>query len=158
MKNEINFYINEFENLYKGSPWLDVTLMSVLRKVDYDTAFKKPSKKVHSIAEIVCHIIDYRKFLIAQFEINEKFDVNQRLSFDTSRYAVNKIDDWKNIIQTLENTQKSIIKSLKNAGTDTLERKVFHRRYNIKYLTESIIQHDIYHMGQLMLLLRIYKR
>lgn len=148
MNINIKYYINEFENLYNGKPWLDVTLISVLSKVSQNTAFNQPGKKLHSIAEIVCHMIEYRKFLIAQFDLNDKFDVNQRLSFDTKRYA----DSWQSILSSLKNTQKSLIDSMNNAGDETLERKVFHRKYNINYLLNGIIQHDVYHLGQLMLL------
>jgi uncharacterized damage-inducible protein DinB len=157
MKEEIKHYINELENLYSGEPWLDVTLLSVLSKVNHDIAFKKPGK-IHSIAEIVCHIIEYRKFLISQFELNDKFDVNQKASFDTIRYADKKIDNWENILITLKDTQKSLIDSLNSSNDETLKRKVFHRSYTIKYLLDGIIQHDVYHLGQLMLLLKMQKK
>ena len=153
MQKEIKYYINEFVNLYNGRLWLDVTLLSVLNKVDAHTAFNKPGKRLHSIAEIVCHIIDYRKFLLAQFDLNVKFDVKQEASFGTKRYA----DNWQDILKTLKNTQKSLLDSLKKANDEKLEQKVSHRKYNIKYLLNGIIQHDVYHLGQLMLLLKMLK-
>jgi uncharacterized damage-inducible protein DinB len=70
------------------------------------------------------------------------------LSFDIKRYA----DNWQSILRSLKNTQKSLVDSLNNAGDETLKQKVFHRKYNISYLLNGIIQHDVYHLGQLMLL------
>ncbi len=152
MNKEMKFYIKEFADLYNGKPWLDVTYRSVLNKVNKDIAFKKTGKH-HSIAEIVCHVIDYRKFLIAQFEKNGKFDVSQKASFLTNRYN----DNWINILKTLEETQNSLIEALNNSGDETFNQKVSHRKYTIKYLLNGIIQHDVYHLGQIMLLLKMYK-
>jgi len=157
MNKEIKRYIDEFKHLYDGEPWLDVTFVSILKKASEEDALKKTLKNLHSAAEIVCHVIAYRKFLLAQFTGEKDFDINQEKSFDTGFYSNSGKNMWNNILNTFDNNQKNLIELMEKSDDSILSKKVYNRDYELSFLIDGIIQHDAYHLGQLVILLKAAK-
>ena len=50
-----------FEDLYDGDPWLDVTLVGTLSKINAQQAAQKPNDDWNSIWEITNHLISWRE-------------------------------------------------------------------------------------------------
>jgi uncharacterized damage-inducible protein DinB len=56
---------------------------------------------------------------------------------------------WPQGIERFEETQEQILSLLKERNDDLLDEPVRERTYNYRKLLEGIIQHDIYHLGQI---------
>jgi uncharacterized damage-inducible protein DinB len=150
MKKEINLFINKYNKVYKGSPWYGNSLMSILNKVDPGKVFIKPSgKKTNSIAEITAHIIGWREFLLSRISEKHEFKLTQKDTFNWKRIDKNEKTAWKNLLREMDVVQNEIIKILNNSDDDILNLKVRDRKFKIKYLLDGVIQHDIYHIGQI---------
>jgi len=154
MREKINNYIKQFIDLYNGEPWLDISFSSTLSKLEEEKAFKKPLKNTHSVAEIVSHIIAYRNFLLVQFMEEKDFDVNQEKSFETEIYASKSKSLWTFILDAFDDNQKKLIEHLEKSDDSILSKKVHHRNYELRYLMDGILQHDAYHLGQVVILLK----
>lgn len=61
MKTRIQSYIEQFTQLYDGDPWLDETFNKKLDDLDEEQAFTKAPGNNHSVAEVVSHLIEWRK-------------------------------------------------------------------------------------------------
>ena len=150
MKKEINLFINKYNKVYKGSPWYGDSLMSILNKVDPGKVFIKPSgKKTNSIAEITAHIIGWREFLLSRISEKHQFKLTQKDTFNWKRIDKNEKTAWKNLLREMDATQNKIIKILNNSDDEILNLNVRDRRFKIKYLLDGVLQHDIYHIGQI---------
>ena len=150
MKKGINLFINKYNKVYKGSPWYGDSLMSILNKVDPGKVFVKPSgKKTNSIAEITAHIIGWREFLLSRISEKHEFKLTQKDTFNWKRIDKNEKTAWKNLLREMDVVQNEIIKILNNSDDDILNLKVRDRKFKIKYLLDGVIQHDIYHIGQI---------
>lgn len=150
MKKEINLFINKYNKVYKGSPWYGDSLMSILNKVDPGKVFIKPSgKKTNSIAEITAHIIGWREFLLSRISEKHQFKLTQKDTFNWKRIDKNEKTAWKNLLREMDATQNKIIKILNNSDDEILNLKVRDRKFKIKYLLDGVLQHDIYHIGQI---------
>lgn len=150
MKKGINLFINKYNKVYKGSPWYGNSLMSILNKVDPGKVFVKPSgKKTNSIAEITAHIIGWREFLLSRISEKHEFKLTQKDTFNWKRIDKNEKTAWKNLLREMDVVQNEIIKILNNSDDDILNLKVRDRKFKIKYLLDGVIQHDIYHIGQI---------
>jgi len=150
MKKRVNLFINKYNKVYKGSPWYGNSLMSILNKVDPGKVFVKPSgKKTNSIAEITAHIIGWREFLLSRISEKHEFKLTQKDTFNWKRIDKNEKTAWKNLLREMDVVQNEIIKILNNSDDDILNLKVRDRKFKIKYLLDGVIQHDIYHIGQI---------
>lgn len=156
MKTEINLMIKNYNRVYKGRPWYGDSIKSILRKVDQKKIFIKPSgNKTNSIAEITAHIIGWREFLLSRISKNHEFKLTQKDTFNWKRIDDNEKTAWKNLLRKMDVVQNEIIKILDNSGDELLDLKVRDRKFKIKYLLDGVLQHDIYHLGQITLLSKI---
>ena len=85
------------------------------------------------------------------------FKMTQKLSFDWKRIDRNEKTAWKSLLIALDINQNEILATLKKLDDDFLKLLVSRRRYNIEFLIEGGIQHDIYHLGQISLLKKMIK-
>ena len=56
---------------------------------------------------------------------------------------------WTNLKNALYNSRIELIELFANRDDTYLENKFLDTEYNFHYLIEGIIQHDLYHLGQI---------
>lgn len=143
-----------FIDLYKGQPWLDVTLQDTLIRLSSEVAKQRPIKNANSIWEIVNHIIAWRQNVLKRM----KGEVIQT----PSNNYIEKIKDtseeaWAQSLEALDTTQKEWLYFL-----NSFNEADFSNEYPVNRLTyyqhiHGIIQHDAYHLGQIVLLAKMVK-
>ncbi|MCC6286863.1 MAG: DinB family protein [Chitinophagaceae bacterium] len=139
---------------YEGPNWICIALKDTLTTVESEKAFWKPYGNVHSIAEIVCHIIAWRQALIKVLKGIDKWELDQEASFDVIPYGKEDEIGWSNIKAILEKTQHELLELI--SGTTSFEKTVPARNYNYIFFISGIIYHDTYHLGQIVLLIKQY--
>lgn len=152
MNSEVKEIVKELKRVYNGSPWLGNSIKSVLEGIDDRKAFNRALPNVNTIASLVSHMIGWRMFLVRRLEGDENFSVKQKETFDFSSYGEEPQVIWNNLILELESNQNRIISLLEKKEDLFLKEKVANRRFTYQYLINGIIQHDIYHMGQIVVL------
>jgi uncharacterized damage-inducible protein DinB len=148
MLDKIQSLQKKFESVYNGDPWYGDSVKSI-------SALIKVEENSHSIAELVSHMIAWREFLLKRLHRDKDFDVDQEDSFDWKRIDKNERTAWKSLLNTLEKNQKEILSALEKLDNNFLNLPVSKRKYNMNYLIEGIIQHDLYHAGQISLLTKL---
>ena len=148
MNKEIFQIIQQLKEAYEGDPWFGRSVKSLLKDVDKNIAFEKP-KGQHSILELLWHIVIWREFTINRLGNEEKvslqyFDENDWQQLDHNDKAL-----WKKGLDRLEETQSELIEALQKQQDNILNETVPGRKYNFEKLLYGIIQHDIYHIGQI---------
>ncbi|MFT3911994.1 MAG: DinB family protein [Ferruginibacter sp.] len=146
---EINRIINLFESTYNGSPWIDVSLIPVLQNITAAQAAIKLSPHLNSPWEIVNHLISWRKNVLKRLQGNiiktpsHNYFVPVK---NTSAIA------WQKTLEELDISQKEWIHFLKEFKAGDFEK--IYPNNNLSYYEHihGIIQHDIYHLGQIVLL------
>lgn len=152
MNLEVKEIIKELKRVYNGSPWLGNSIKSVLEGIDEKTAFKQALPNVNTIASLVSHMIGWRLLLLKRLEGDENHAVKQKQTFDFSGYGEEPQIIWDSLILELESNQNRIINLLEQKEDLFLKEKVANKRFTYKHLINGIIQHDIYHMGQIAIL------
>jgi uncharacterized damage-inducible protein DinB len=143
-------FTNQLKQLYEKGAWFGDTYKEKLQDVTAEQAFRQPYPGVHSIAELVAHVIYWRLPLIKKLK-GEK-DYVGSVEHPDNWPPVDKLRTrgWPAILQEFDETQQQLIKLLATA-----DQKFFDSEYSsgspMFYVTEGIIQHDIYHLGQLAL-------
>lgn len=147
MKNRKRFK-KLFEDNFDGDAWLDVALLSTVAPVAAADAAKN-IYSLNSIWQIIYHITNWRETLVLRIQ-NKKPTVPENNFFeeitDTSEAA------WQTLLQRLEESQKNLVallKGKKDIEWDDLPSK---GNYSSFELMQSILQHDAYHLGQIVLI------
>lgn len=138
-----------FRDLYSGDPWIDVTLDGTLQNIEAEKAAKKISAERNSIWQIVNHLISWRQNVLRRLE-GEEIITPQNNYFepvnDTSEEA------WHSTLAKLEDTQRQWVSFLENFDEGRFSRVYADSHTTYYELIHGILQHDAYHLGQIVLL------
>lgn len=101
---EIERIAGLFENLYDGSPWIDVTTKETLSNISAKDAASYPLEKCNSIWQIVNHIISWRINVLERVQ-------GKIISTPNSNYFEEITDTsdaaWKVTLQKLDESQQN---------------------------------------------------
>jgi uncharacterized damage-inducible protein DinB len=139
--------IRQLNEIHDGSLWFDQCFREKIDNLSEADAFARPIPQVHSVAEHVSHMLEWRKECMLRF-------AGKRTEL------MNSPDDWKNNIEleafgwtnlktAFYNSRHELIHLVEDRDDAFLETKFLDTGYNFHYLIEGIIQHDLYHLGQI---------
>ncbi len=147
MNKEIQSIIRNLENTLDGTPWYGRPVYVILREVDSSIAYKKPSANSHSLIDLLYHMLTWAEFTLKRIE---KDDINDLAAFEKLdwREIDPKIHDWDEGLGALIATHQQMIALLQSKDDGFLNETVDYRQYNFRFLLNGLIQHNIYHLGQ----------
>jgi uncharacterized damage-inducible protein DinB len=139
--------IRQLGEIQDGSLWFDQSFKEKIDKLSEDEALTRPIPQVHSVAEHISHILEWRKECLLRFKGQRTDLMNSTYDWKDS-IELNKIG-WTNLKNLFYESTVTLINVLKNQDDSFLETKFLDTDYNFHYLIEGIIQHDLYHLGQI---------
>lgn len=147
-------YMRQLEQLYEGGSWQGESFTGKLRDVNDTMAFQAPVPGVHSIAEIIWHVIYWRTVLIRKLEGDHRYrdETVNELNFLSMEQLKRK--GWESLTHEFLETQTHLMDMLA-ALDDGFLRKECEPGYTHAYFVEGIIHHDLYHLGQIGLVKKI---
>lgn len=136
--------------------WLDENFEKKLANISEDIAFTRPIPDLHSAAELISHLIVWRRVNIS------------RLNGNTVDMPVEHPDNWKtndelrsigweNLQKDFYQSQQEVITLLEGKDDAWLETISTHYGKNFRYLLDGLTHHDFYHLGQLGLTIKFLK-
>jgi len=153
MNSKIQHLIHKLNESFQGTPWFGDSLMPTLKAIDYKLVNKKLTNSNNSIAILVQHLINWRVFAIEKLEGNQCFDIELNSEKDWTKITIENENEWNELLKELISTQRKIISILDSQKVDSfLTQITLGKSYNFEYLIEGVLQHDIYHFGQIGLL------
>jgi uncharacterized damage-inducible protein DinB len=152
--NETKNISKLFDQLYNGAPWLDVNIVAELKKVRADQAATRILPNCNTIWEIVIHLIGWRENILERLQGKTKRSpAGNYISpvKDTSAKA------WLLTLHKLEKSQQKWLALLENFDANKVNDIVPPGKYSAYDLMHGILQHDAYHLGQIVLLAKQYQ-
>jgi uncharacterized damage-inducible protein DinB len=149
--------IEQLKDAFEGEPWFGRNAKVLLSEVDEQTAFEK-SNGQHSILELVWHMITWREFVISRFTKEPGKDLYYFESRDWRELDHTDKSLWQQGLQRLQQTQEELLASLQQQSDDLLDRKVEERDYAYRKLLYGIVQHDVYHLGQIAYIVKLLRK
>ena len=147
--NEIERIIDQIRRAYDGDAWHGPPLRAILASVSAETAAARPIRGAHSIREIVRHITFWYDGVRRRLggEIVEADEIEQwPEAADAGEGA------WQGELDDLERAHAALVEAAGKLGDDDLERHVPGKPYNAYVLLHGLVQHNLYHAGQVALL------
>ena len=148
MKREILLIAGQLKDAYEGEPWFGRCTKDILDEIDSDIVFEKPHKQ-HSILELLWHMINWKEFVINRLRIDNTksagyFEENDWRKLDHFDKTL-----WQQGLQQFARLHNELTEIIQQQNDQLLSERVSERNYDFRKLLNGIIQHDIYHLGQI---------
>lgn len=143
----INNIIRQLYEIQEGSLWFDQCFKEKIDKLSDAEALTRPHPQIHSVAEHVSHMLEWRKECMIRFNGQRTELMNSPEDWKDNS-MLGKIG-WAQLKNDFYNSQSALIDHMKSKDDTYLEIKFADTEYNFHYLIEGIIHHDLYHLGQI---------
>ncbi|MDJ1478889.1 DinB family protein [Cytophagaceae bacterium YF14B1] len=154
---QLQSLVQQLETIYNGEPWYGDSVLQKVNVITTKDAYYKVGPEVHCIAEIVAHMTIWRNALIQWLKGNDEYNVKFDSEEEWPPFRDVKGIGWESLKANLAQSQEDIIALLKNQPDTLLTKRMGPKQYTLKFLLEGIIEHDVYHLGQIGLLVRLAK-
>ena len=141
-----------FSDLYDGNAWIDVTIVRTLKNINSGQAFSRPVAKLNSIWEIVNHLISWRETVLKRMQ-GEIVEEPKNNYFEPVKN--NSEDAWSVTLKRMEESQQLWLEFLSKFNNQDLGKFYVQSKYTYYDLIHGILQHDAYHLGQIVLLKKL---
>jgi uncharacterized damage-inducible protein DinB len=148
--------VRQLHEIQEGSLWFDQCFKDKIDGLSDFEALTRPIPQVHSVAEHISHMLEWRKECMVRFK-------------GLRTELMNSPDDWKGntelskigwteLKNAFYNSQSELIRLMESQDDTYLETKFLDTGYNFHYLIEGIIHHDLYHLGQIGVTIKLLKK
>jgi len=148
MRKEIEHITKTLHSILNGEPWYGRSVMKILQEIAPSMVYKKPNENSHSLIELLYHMNTWAEFTLKRLEKVEEKDLASFEKLDWREIETNE-HTWDKAMAQFKVTHDLIIELLETKDDEFLSEEVDYREYNFRFLLYGIIQHDIYHIGQI---------
>ncbi len=129
-----------------------------LEGLDENLAFQRPLDNLHSVAEIISHLIFWRE------EAKEKILTGKgtKTDDDPGNWLSNnelKTMGWKSLMEKHYASLDKLKQSLRSRNDDFLREEYFDPdfkgMFTYQFLLDGMIHHDLYHLGQIGIIIKL---
>lgn len=160
MKIRITEIIQQLEEVQSGKLWIGSNFDVKLKSIEEDSAFLRPINSLHSVAEIIAHLTLWRKETILKVQTGQ----GSKTDDCEENWLTNdqlKLMTWKVIKSNYDHTLSELIELLKLKDDDFLKELYydtdFKGHYPYRFVINGMLHHDIYHLGQLGIIVKHLK-
>lgn len=149
LKNDVHsLMLKGLVQLYGGGGWYGDSYQDKLKDVTDVNAFKRPLDETHSIAEILSHCTYWRTSGIKRLQGDFAIKYSMKDPENWQSLEVLQERGWKNLLALFQRSQIELVDQFLRTPEEALQQE-FHPGHILLHLIEGIIQHDIYHLGQI---------
>lgn len=140
--------IGQLRDVQNGITWYDDNIEKKINSIPPTQAFIRPLPEIHSVAEIVSHMLVWRKDTIAKLKGQDS-----DLGIDSPENWKNndqlQMIGWDNLKKELSDSQEELVNYLSDKDDPYLMDTMYKGGFSLKYLVEGLLHHDLYHLGQI---------
>ena len=155
MEKEVLRINQMFRAAAHGKPWHGDSVFKVLENLTSEQAAKYPIKNAHSIWEILVHIINWRDYTVRTILDDEPYIVKLNTEKDWTTITDFSEDAWQATIERYKKSTDELSEALSKVEDSILDEIVPEHKFSLYTLLHGIIQHDIYHSGQIVMLRKL---
>jgi len=147
---EIDRILDQLQKAFDGKAWHGPSVLELLADVGADRAAARPITEAHTIWELVHHIAAWEDMVRRCLEGEEMRSLPAEEDWppvlDTSEEA------WRKSVEELETVHRRLLEALSLFGVGRLEETVPGASYSFYAMLHGLVQHDLYHAGQIAIL------
>lgn len=156
MKQLITEIIDQMEQIHEGKGWIGVNFNNKINGLSENNFFTKV-KGMHSIAEIISHLTTWRFETILKIRTGEGSITDSDPSNWQNNEELRKVGKDDILLKHTESLLE-LVALLKQKNDTFLDKTYydtdFKNYYPYTFLMRGMLHHDIYHLGQIGLLIK----
>ncbi|HEY7729073.1 MAG TPA: DinB family protein [Candidatus Eisenbacteria bacterium] len=149
MSNEVSRIEDQLKRAFEGNAWHGPALKEVLQGVTAPRAAAKPIAGAHSIWEIVYHVAAWED-VVRRRLAGEPVALTDAEDWPPVRDTGDAA--WSSALEGLSRGHQALRRAVSKLSDAKLKEEVPGMGYSIYHLVHGVIQHDLYHAGQIALL------
>ena len=152
MTNEVARIQEQLKRAFAGKAWHGPSVLELLADVDAAKAASHPIQGAHSIWELVLHIAAWNKAAVRRLS-GDRAQLGGEEDFppvsDTSDKA------WQQTIENLKRAHRELHYAIESLDESRLDQPIIAGMSTVYGTLHGVIQHDLYHAGQIALLKKV---
>jgi uncharacterized damage-inducible protein DinB len=140
---------DQLQRAFTGVAWHGPGLMELLADVDAATAAARPIPDAHSIWEIVLHTAAWDAVCLRRIG-GEKLQVEGDLNFPPVPKPIAAA--WRKAVADVKRTHDRLVRTVAALPDSRLRDRVPGKRYDFWHMFHGVVQHELYHAGQIAIL------
>lgn len=161
MSNAIlNQISKQLQDLQKEELWMGQNFEEKFAQISDLEAFSSPVAGIHSVAQIVAHLTAWKKDALLKIKegkgkLMDDHDENWPENDELKKLG------WDKVRGDFDQVHQDLMEAL-NGHNDQLLHMKYHdqdykKEYNMAFMLEGLLHHDLYHLGQIGLIIRMLK-
>lgn len=146
---EVERIRDQFGRSLKGEAWHGPSIGEVLDGISAEMAFAKPVAGAHSVWETVLHISAWQR---AALRMLRGESVHLPDAEDWPTPAGTGESEWQAAVAEVRETHAALDAAIAKLDDQQLTNPIPAREYDTYFLLHGIVQHGLYHAGQIALL------
>ncbi len=147
---------DQIRRAFEGNAWHGDSMLELLSDVSAKNAAAKPVKNAHSIWELVLHIAAWDG-VVSRRAAGEAVELSDEQNFP----AVKDVSEsaWRQACETAKRIHNDLIKTVAAFPDSRLQEQVPGKTegyHTFFYMFSGIVQHELYHAGQIALLKKFH--
>ena len=151
MNTECRRIADQLRRAFQGQAWHGPALRELLTNVNAEQANARPVKSAHSIWELVLHIDIWAALESLAGVLLPKLYGTEK---DWPSVADSSPGAWQAATDRMFRTATELAQAIEGFADERLTDIVPGRQYDFYYLFHGIVQHSLYHGGQIAMLKR----
>jgi uncharacterized damage-inducible protein DinB len=155
MAAEIVRIADQLRRAVEGGAWHGPAVMEILNGVDASTAAAHPIADAHSLWEILHHITAWSRAVLRRLGGQA---VELEGADDWPPVTDTSDATWQAAIASFRAAQQELLAKLKSMSNDELGMTVPGTNYSNSFMLYGVVQHHLYHAGQMAVLKKATKK
>lgn len=148
--SELDRVRDQLRRAYEGEAWHGPDLRSIVADLDAADAFARPIENAHSIAELVRHVIAWEREAAARLAGHGR----ELPPEDDWPEGGETPEAWRTLVESLEAAHRELMEAMAGLDDAELSNVVPGSPNTVYHLLHGVVQHNLYHAGQMMMLRR----
>lgn len=149
MASETERILDQMDRAFSGDAWHGPSLMALLEGVSAEDAAKRPVAQAHTIWELVNHIRAWNEIVERRLK-NEIVKVTPEMDWPAVLLASDVT--WKRALHALKESRAQLRRTVENLDDMQLDENPPGLPDSRYVLLHGLVQHDLYHAGQIAVL------
>jgi uncharacterized damage-inducible protein DinB len=140
---EIEKILDQMNRAWGGPSWTGVDIRPLLDDITDAQSRAHPIPNVHSVIELVTHISATMD--LVTYRLSGK---PRELTIEEDWGDRTKLP-WPDAVEEIENAESRLSDAVARLSVDDLDKIVAGRDYTVYVMLHGVIQHNLYHAGQI---------
>lgn len=147
---EIERIREQLKRSHQGEAWYGPSILEALEGISAEGAASRPLASAHSIFELVLHVVAWRNVARRRLEGERVDSLPDKEDFPP--VVASGEDAWRQALDRLDRSYARLDEAISRLEESRLEDSLPERGRTYYSMLHGLIQHDVYHAGQIALL------